>query len=129
MTFTSLSLLVLWLGVIGPILVAAQVLYSIRKDKTQTKWRQKMIVAPIGFSGGMIGLFIGLLLVGYELSDALSQVLPFFLLLVTVFPMAWFIIMQVQKRRLLWRVSSSVLPTIAKATDFHAKNSPNRDGW
>ena len=101
MTLTSLALLVLWLGVIGPILVAAQVLYSIRKDKTQTKWRQKMIVAPIGFSGGMIGLFIGLLLVGYELSDALSQVLPFFLLLVTVFPIAWFIITQLEKRRLL----------------------------
>ncbi len=101
MTFTSLALLVLWLGVIAPILVAAQVLYLTRKDKTQRKWRQKMIVAPIGFSGGMIGLFIGLLLVGYELSDALSQVLPFFLLLVTVFPMAWFIITQVQKRRLL----------------------------
>ena len=101
MTFTSFVLLVLWLGVIGPILIAGQILYLTRKDKTQRKWRQKMTVAPIGFLGGTIGLFIGLLLVGYELSDALSQVLPFFLLLVTVFPIAWLIITQVQKRRLL----------------------------
>ena len=97
-------LYVLLLGVIGPILLAAEVLYLTRKDKTGKKQWQKMRQIAISLLGGSIALFIGLLLVGYDVSYAFSSVSPYLFLFVNVFPTTWLILMYVEKRRMSQKI-------------------------
>ena len=107
MSLNDFLLYVLLLGVIAPIVFAAQVLYLTRKDKTQKKLRQKMIHTPIAFLGAAIGLFLASLLVGDGLSYTLNKTFPYFLVVVTVFPITWLIIMYVQKYKTVAKTDDS----------------------
>lgn len=98
MSLNDFLLYVLLLGVIGPILFSTIILYSTRKERTAKKQWQKMIYIAMALLGGSIALFIGYLLLGHDVSYAFSRVSPYLLLLVTVLPMTWLILMYVEKR-------------------------------
>lgn len=98
MTLTSLALYVLLLGVVGPILVAALIVYLAPKGRVlQYAW-QKIKFGAIGFLGGAVALVIIKLLDGHDLYEALTTTWPYFMTPITIYPLTWLIITYVHNK-------------------------------